>query len=56
MMKLLPLLCLIASWIIVISTSKQKDEAAALIFCEWFMIGVVYCICMTIAYHIGGLK
>ena len=55
MMKLLPL-CLIVSWIIVINTSKQKDEAAALIFCEWLMIGVVYCIGMTITYHIGGLN
>lgn len=55
MMKLLPL-CLIASWIIVISVSEQKDEAAALIFCEWLMIGAVYCIGITIAYHIGGLN
>lgn len=53
---MMKLLCLIVSWIIVISASKQKDEAAALIFCEWSMIGIVYCICMTIAYHIGGLK
>ena len=54
MIKLLPL-CLIVSWIIVIRTSKI-NEAAALIFCEWLIAGVVYCICVTIAYYIGGLK
>lgn len=55
MMKLLPL-CLLASWIIVISVSEQKDEAATLIFCEWLMIGVVYCIGLAIAYYAGGLN
>ncbi len=52
---LLKLLCLGVAWAIVIINSQSKDETAAILLAEWFVIGLVYCVFTAISYHLGGL-
>ena len=52
---LLKLLCLGTAWAIVIINSQSKDETAAILFAEWLVIGLAYCVLTTISHHLGGL-
>ena len=49
------LICSGVAWTIVIINSQSKDETAAILLSEWFVIGLVYCVFTVISYHLGGL-
>lgn len=56
MMLTIFIISLIISWIVVLGLSNWNEETAAILFSEWVVTGVVFCIMFVVLYYCGAIK